>query len=487
MKKKIADEQSKVDSILTGMPPMVAAHLFFDFGDATVYSEKVGQMLGKAQTHVSSMNTAHQKEDWTSVDEIARQLRDVFRTLVTAIEVDEIAAFSYKLMASHGQRITEEQLKLIHLFEIKMTINSRAEGEKNQQYLHRLIHNIADMSDKMCDNIHNNKLATVAEYYDKLQSEWNRFVAIEGVSQLVHDIDIETPDKAEADLKQFLEKYPEAQKVPLKNKTATLIDNNISTQVQISRKKHEPLQVGIDFTVAESLLDARIDWETCARIQNLMHGKVRLGEQPGTVSSVLAKCSDIDGLGRVMKDGKAVSDARRSVSIFLEQLQAMLSSPWPNMSVHADKNGNYSIAGLPAGETSINATLQPNLIATQKKILLEQGQEVELNFGDETGFVLTGVVVMGEEPIEAATVDAIQTSGSFHKWVRTDSNGKFQLTGIPEGDYRIVTEYHTGSDPITFTRSPGDWFVNTREASVSGDLVFNVDLAGQKVGGETKN
>jgi len=43
----------------------------------------------------------------------------------------------------------------------------------------------------------------------------------------VHDIDIETPDGAEVELKQFLEKHPKAQKVPSENKPASQL-NKIS-------------------------------------------------------------------------------------------------------------------------------------------------------------------------------------------------------------------------------------------------------------------
>ncbi len=96
---------------------------------------------------------------------------------------------------------------------------------------------------------------------------------------------------------------------------------------------------------------------------------------------------------------------------------------------------------------------------------------------------MTGVVAMGEKPIEAASVTASQSDGLCFKWVRTNSKGKFRITGIPEGDYRIMTEYDTGLDPNTFqwSRSPGEHFVDFQKVSVNKDLTINIDLANKKV------
>jgi len=44
----------------------------------------------------------------------------------------------------------------------------------------------------------------------------------------VDDIDMETPDSAEVELKRFLEKHPKAQKVPSENKPASQLNNKIS-------------------------------------------------------------------------------------------------------------------------------------------------------------------------------------------------------------------------------------------------------------------
>ena len=116
----------------------------------------------------------------------------------------------------------------------------------------------------------------------------------------------------------------------------------------------------------------------------------------------------------------------------------------------------------------------------QKKVQLEEGREVELNFGDEVGFALTGVVTMGEKSIEAASVTAHQSDGLCFKCVRTNSKGEFRITGIPEGDYQIFTNYSSGLDPKTFRWGPGENYMKSQKISINRNHVINIDLTENK-------
>ncbi|GAG04095.1 unnamed protein product, partial [marine sediment metagenome] len=131
--------------------------------------------------------------------------------------------------------------------------------------------------------------------------------------------------------------------------------------------------------------------------------------------------------GRVLEDGQNVVGARISAHIFSAQLHKMLDSPWPNLiTTKTDENGLYRFADLPAGRFSISVMSQKgNLNMAQKQINLEPGYRTELNFGDEEGFTLTGVVTVDGDAVEIASV-MIQLPNETYKWGWTDRNGNFR-------------------------------------------------------------
>ena len=133
----------------------------------------------------------------------------------------------------------------------------------------------------------------------------------------VHDIDLETPDRAELKLKQFLEEHAKARKIsPLKDleqvsvsaggsetmssdsrsfpaEEGDSISNADTVRGSLQAVDLDPLRVQIDLMIAESVVGAKTDWETYVSIKNLMDGKVTPGEQPDSVDSVLEKRSDM--------------------------------------------------------------------------------------------------------------------------------------------------------------------------------------------------
>ncbi|MBN2456769.1 MAG: carboxypeptidase regulatory-like domain-containing protein, partial [Sedimentisphaerales bacterium] len=126
----------------------------------------------------------------------------------------------------------------------------------------------------------------------------------------------------------------------------------------------------------------------------------------GTIQIIMESGAEV--FGRVFDTNrKGVANARVSVHVFAEQLREFPRSPQPNLKqITTDVDGYYEFYDLPAGAVSISvnsSTANGNLSIAQKKITLKQGQSVELNFGDEVGFALTGVVRMGENCLKKQT------------------------------------------------------------------------------------
>ena len=116
----------------------------------------------------------------------------------------------------------------------------------------------------------------------------------------------------------------------------------------------------------------------------------------------------------------------------------------------------------------------------QKQINLEPGDRNELNFGDEEGFTLTGVVTVDREAVEIASV-MIQLPNESVKWGWTDRNGNFRITGIPSGRYRLFTTYDKDLDPVTFIwgkdgKQDYDTRFDRRQITIENDRSVDIRL-----------
>jgi RNA polymerase sigma factor (sigma-70 family) len=206
----------------------------------------------------------------------------------------------------------------------------------------------------------------------------------------------------------------------------------------------------------------------------------------GTIQITLEHGVEVSG--RVFdSNGKGVADARVCIHIFTEQLGKFLRSPWPNLKqTTTDIDGYYEIFDLPAGSFSMSvnsSVVNGNLHIAHKKISLKAGQSVEIDFGNEAGFTITGAVRAGEKPLEKASVE-ILLPGESVKWGYTDNTGRFQIAGIPKGTYNVYTSYHSGFNPKTFQWGPGQQFSDRRQVAVEGNVELDIDLGDVPAGGK---
>jgi len=207
----------------------------------------------------------------------------------------------------------------------------------------------------------------------------------------------------------------------------------------------------------------------------------------GTIQITLNPGAEV--FGRVVDtDGQVMSGARICAHIFSKQMRKVLSSPGPSLdnAAYTDMDGYYELFDLPSGDFSVGVLTplaQGSLNFAQKKITLEEGQSMELNFGDEVGFRLTGVVRMGKKLLEKANVQ-IRLPDNSTKWGHSDSEGRFRISGIPKGTYTINTSYHSGFDPKTFQWGPGERLSDNRQVVVESNVEMDIDLGDGIVSGK---
>lgn len=194
-------------------------------------------------------------------------------------------------------------------------------------------------------------------------------------------------------------------------------------------------------------------------------------DSEGSVRIVLGPGAEVYGtvLG---PDGQGVTNARVSAHVFSWRMREILSSPYPSLiRTVTDANGYYEFLDLPAGPLSFRVS--SSLIAGQKRMNLEPGQSLELNFGDESGHTLTGTVRIGQKLLESAEVTVLLPDRS--KDGHTDGEGRFFISGVPDGTYEVAISYYDSTTE--------DWFDDKREVVVDGDTELDFDLGNGTVSG----
>lgn len=184
--------------------------------------------------------------------------------------------------------------------------------------------------------------------------------------------------------------------------------------------------------------------------------------------------------GKVTNDGKAVADASVSCGVFRQKLGGS-DMGYINLRATTDIDGYYEIFDLPAGEISVSFSTKSGMFGS-KRVKIEAGQIVELNFGDEAGFTISGVARVGADLLKNVRL-TIAFPDTTSKTVATDDKGEFQLTGIPKGVYTLHASYDKQEGNFSGMSSPDRWLNDRREIDVKGDIELDIDFGNGSVSG----
>jgi len=105
---------------------------------------------------------------------------------------------------------------------------------------------------------------------------------------------------------------------------------------------------------------------------------------------------------------------------------------WPE--VNTDEHGYYQLTDLPAGEIQIQP-LSNTYRVTPKRVVLETGQSLVLNFGDGGGLVVSGFVQAGDFLLSGVEVQLKSVEDRESWWGKTDTAGYFKIIEVPEDKY----------------------------------------------------
>ena len=191
--------------------------------------------------------------------------------------------------------------------------------------------------------------------------------------------------------------------------------------------------------------------------------------------------------GRIIgPQGQGFAQARIIFDSSNEQAHKIFGSSHFNFSeTIADSNGYYEISELPSGKcqvTVMTPLTMGNQFFANKKISLKAGESTELNFGDEPGFTVTGVVRIGPKLLGMANVQ-IRFPDQTMKCGQTDSKGQFVITGVPKGIYPVNANYSSVLGPTTFQRNAGQQLSDYRQVNIDSNTSIDIDFGDGSVSG----
>ena len=157
--------------------------------------------------------------------------------------------------------------------------------------------------------------------------------------------------------------------------------------------------------------------------------------------------------------------------------------PYPvmNRSTKTDRNGYYELSGLPSGRCYVHIASNAGDTLAGKHPTLSAGESTQLDFGNEEGFTVTGVLRRGATPIADADIALyFSESNSDSKHALTDEQGRFRLVGVPSGRTRLIISW---ADQEKW-RSNGRRSSDRREIRIDDDTELDLDLGGGTITAE---
>ncbi len=139
-----------------------------------------------------------------------------------------------------------------------------------------------------------------------------------------------------------------------------------------------------------------------------------------------------------------------------------------------DEKGFYKIPEVPSGKIIVYAS--NTQYYRVKKIELTSSQNNQLNFGDEEGFVISGIIRAGEKKLPKAIVYLNPSKRELMSRAISDSNGNFKLYNFEQDSYtlRFVWSSRNSDDPNSWPENIN--FNTSLDLKLEQNIELDIDL-----------
>jgi len=237
------------------------------------------------------------------------------------------------------------------------------------------------------------------------------------------------------------------------------------------------------FTISGLSSEPQVLFVSAAGFAPRVYLMKELIEAPGQLTDIV-----LDRSGRVFgrvfdENSKGMAGASVHAFVDLGRAREVLKR-FPSLGprVNTDKDGYYDLSGVPTGQVQIGVQSPRNYTVGHKKVELKPGKSMELNFGEEGGYVITGTVRAGDDTLEGAYVTLYSREADL-KNDGTNQAGRFKVINLPEGTYTLSIDW-TPSHAHGTTKWPKDTrFRLHRPLEVHKNMELDIDLVDGSVSG----
>ena len=188
------------------------------------------------------------------------------------------------------------------------------------------------------------------------------------------------------------------------------------------------------------------------------------------------------------ENGNGIAGASVGAFVDTSQIRDVLTfHPRLGPRVHTDKDGNYHLPDVPIGRVQISVMSPSNYNLFHKTVDIKPGDLMELNFGDEGGYTITGTIKAGNDVLERADISLstwqMGPSSSYFNNQTTNAEGRFKFIHVPEGQYSMYV-FWTPHDTRLATMHPEDTkFDWLHRIEVRKNMELDIDMVEGTING----
>lgn len=189
-----------------------------------------------------------------------------------------------------------------------------------------------------------------------------------------------------------------------------------------------------------------------------------------------------ESLSGYVYDDKGNGIANVTISASIDPVRVNnIRTPLANVRYTAttDTDGFYQLSGIPSGKLLIHVSNEA--FYQLKKIEITPGNAVELSFGDEKGYMISGIFKAGQQELDNTRVFMFSSEGEFLRRVIADSRGRFKFYFIEEGSYDFKATWNPGISDNPENWPEGTNFTIERNLKLEQNMELDIDMQADTV------
>ncbi len=181
-------------------------------------------------------------------------------------------------------------------------------------------------------------------------------------------------------------------------------------------------------------------------------------------------------------DEKGIGIADVVISVYIDPARTNdIRTPLVNVrySATTDENGFYQVLGIPSGKLLVFAS--NTQYYHRKRIEIKPGQNSQLNFGNEKGFIISGITRAGQKYLPKAVIYLFSSDNELLCRAISDTEGRFRLYYIEQDSYKIKVAWGSRNSDHPENWPENTSFTTERNLIVKQNTELDIDMQANTV------